>query len=157
MVDPALFRSVLGRFAASVAVLTARAANGGDFGMTISAFSSVSLRPPLVLVCVDKTATIYPTLFQTDDIGISLLSESQEECSRRFAEKDVERFEDHEIQRGHRGVVLLKDSHAHLECRITARYDAGDHTIFVAAVERAAALEGRPLLYYRGGYAQLER
>ena len=157
MVDPALFRSVLGRFAASVAVLSARGANGKDLGMTISAFSSVSLHPPLVLACVDKTATVYSTLFETDDIGISLLSEEQEEISRRFAEKDAERFEEHEIVRGHGEVALLKNAHAHLECRIVARHDAGDHTIFVASVDRAAAHEGRPLLYYRGGYAQLER
>ena len=157
MVEPALFRSVLGRFATSVAVLSARGANGKDLGMTISAFSSVSLQPPLVLACVDKAATVYQTLFETDDIGISLLSESQEECSRRFAEKDAERFDEREIQRGHKGVALLRDAHAHLECHIVARHDAGDHTIFVASVERAAAFDGRPLLYYRGGYTQLER
>jgi flavin reductase (DIM6/NTAB) family NADH-FMN oxidoreductase RutF len=157
MVEPALFRSVLGRFAASVAVLSARGANGKDLGMTISAFSSVSLHPPLVLACVDKTATVYPTLFETDDIGISLLSETQEEISRRFADKTAERFEEHEIIRGHADVALLKNAHAHMECHIVARHDAGDHTIFVASVDRAAALEGRPLLYYRGGYAQLVR
>jgi flavin reductase (DIM6/NTAB) family NADH-FMN oxidoreductase RutF len=148
---------VLGRFATSVAVLSARNAKGRDLGMTISAFSSVSLHPPLVLACVDKSATVYSTLFETDDIGISLLADDQEEVSRRFAEKDAERFDEHEIQRGSKEVALLRNAHAHLECRIVARHDAGDHTIFVAAVERAAALEGRPLLYYRGGYAQLER
>jgi flavin reductase (DIM6/NTAB) family NADH-FMN oxidoreductase RutF len=157
MVDQDLFRSVLGRFATSVTVLSARDSKGVDHGMTVSAFSSVSLNPPLVLACVDKTASIYNTLFMTDDIGISVLSEHQESCSRRFAEKDADRFDDLEIQRGARGVALLKGAHAHLECRIVARHDAGDHTIFVAAVENAVALDGRPLLYYRGGYAQLER
>src|SRR5690349_2203077 len=157
MVDQDLFRSVLGRFATSVTVLSARDAKGIDHGMTVSAFSSVSLNPPLMLACVDKTASIYDLLFKTDDIGISVLSENQESSSRRFAEKDADRFEELEIQRGARGVALLKDAHAHLECRIVARHDAGDHTIFVAAVEHAAALGGRPLLYCRGGYAQLER
>jgi flavin reductase (DIM6/NTAB) family NADH-FMN oxidoreductase RutF len=157
MVDPDLFRSVLGRFATSVTVLSARDANGADHGMTVSAFSSVSLNPPLVLACVDKTASIYDILFKTDDIGISILSDKQEECSRRFAEKDADRFDALEIQRGVSGVALLKNAHAHLECRIVARHDGGDHTIFVAAVEQAVALGGHPLLYYRGGYAQLER
>jgi flavin reductase (DIM6/NTAB) family NADH-FMN oxidoreductase RutF len=157
MIDPDLFRSVLGRFAASVTVLSARDADGTDRGMTVSAFSSVSLNPPLVLACVDKTASIYPTLLETTDIGISVLSEHQESCSRRFADKDADRFDDLEIQRGARDVALLKDAHAHLECHIVARHDAGDHTIFVAAVDRAAVFDGRPLLYYRGGYAQLER
>ena len=157
MVDPDLFRSVLGRFASSVTVLSARDAAGNDRGMTVSAFSSVSLNPPMVLACVEKTASIYPTLAITDHIGISILSEEQESRSRRFAEKDADRFDDLEIRRGEHGVALLTGALAHLECRIVARHDGGDHTIFVAAVERAAAHSGRPLLYYRGGYAQLER
>jgi flavin reductase (DIM6/NTAB) family NADH-FMN oxidoreductase RutF len=157
MVDPDLFRSVLGRFATSVTVLSARDAKGVDHGMTVSAFCSVSLNPPLILACVDKTASVYDLLFITDAIGISILSDTQEECSRRFAEKDADRFEPGEIQRGESGVALLKGAHAHLECRVVARHDAGDHTIFVASVESAATLAGHPLLYYRGGYAQLER
>ena len=157
MVDPDLFRSVLGRFASSVTVLSARDAKGKDHGMTVSAFSSVSLDPPLVLACVDKTASIYPTLQTTDQIGISILSETQEACSRRFAEKDADRFDELEIERGANGVALLKGALAHMECRIVARHDGGDHTIYIASVEKAAALSGRPLLYYRGGYAQLER
>jgi flavin reductase (DIM6/NTAB) family NADH-FMN oxidoreductase RutF len=157
MVDPDLFRSVLGRFASSVTVLSARDAAGNDHGMTVSAFASVSLDPPLILACVDRTASIYPTLRETDFIGVSILSDAQESCSRRFAEKDADRFDDLEIQRGVHGVALLIGALAHLECRIVSRYEAGDHTIFVAAVEKAAALSGQPLLYYRGGYAQLER
>jgi flavin reductase (DIM6/NTAB) family NADH-FMN oxidoreductase RutF len=157
MVDPDLFRSVLGRFASSVTVLSARDAAGADHGMTVSAFASVSLDPPLVLACVDRTASIYRTLFETDFIGISILSEKQESGSRRFAETDGDRFDDLEIHRGEHGVVLLGGALAHLECRIVARHEGGDHTIFVASVERAVALDGRPLLYYRGGYAQLER
>ena len=157
MVDPDLFRSVLGRFASSVTVLSARDAHGADHGMTVSAFSSVSLSPPLVLACVDRTASIYPTLFETDAIGISILSEEQEALSRRFAEKDADRFDDTEIERGSLAVALLRNAVAHLECRIVARHEAGDHTIFVAAVERAATFDRRPLLYYRGGYAQLDR
>lgn len=157
MVEPDLFRSVLGRFASSVTVLSARDSTGKDYGMTVSAFSSVSLEPPMVLACVDKTASIYPTLLVTDVIGISILAEGQESCSRRFAEKDADRFDDLEIQRGARGVALLRDALAHLECRIIARHDGGDHTIFVAAVEQARAFDGSPLLYYRGGYAQIGR
>lgn len=157
MVEPDLFRSVLGRFASSVTVISARDAAGRDHGMTVSAFSSVSLEPPLVLACIDRTASIYETLMKTEFIGVSILSESQESCSRRFAEKDADRFDDLEIVRGTHGVALLKDALAHLECRIVSRHDGGDHTIFIASVEQAAAHGGRPLLYYRGGYAQLER
>jgi flavin reductase (DIM6/NTAB) family NADH-FMN oxidoreductase RutF len=157
MVEPDLFRSVLGRFASSITVLSAVDAAGQDHGMTVSAFASVSLDPPLVLACVDKTASIYPTLLKAEHIGISILAEQQESCSRRFAEKDADRFDDLDVRRGTSGVALLVGALAHLECRITQRHDGGDHTIFVASVEHAEALNGRPLLYYRGGYAQLER
>lgn len=156
MVGPDLFRTVLGRFASSVTVLSARDAHGVDHGMTVSAFCSVSLDPPLVLVCIDKTASIHPSLLAIEHVGISVLAEHQEECSRRFADKDADRFDTLEIVRGAQGVALLRGASAHIEGRIVARHDAGDHTIVVAAVEKAAAFDGHPLLYYRGGYAKLE-
>jgi flavin reductase (DIM6/NTAB) family NADH-FMN oxidoreductase RutF len=157
VVHPDLFRSVLGRFASSVTVLSARDASGRDRGMTVSAFASVSLSPPLVLACVDRVASIYPTLMTAEWIGISILAENQEAHSRRFADPDADRFDDLEIERGGHGTALLIGAAAHLECRIVARHEGGDHTIFVAAVEEAATHSARPLLYYRGGYAQLER
>jgi flavin reductase (DIM6/NTAB) family NADH-FMN oxidoreductase RutF len=157
VIDPDLFRSALGRFASSVTILSARDASGRDHGMTVSAFASVSLDPPLVLACVDHVASIHPTLMKQDWIGISILSEGQEAASRRFADPDADRFDDLEIQRGEHDVALLGGASAHLECRIVARHEAGDHTIFVASVEHAVVHPGRPLLYYRGGYAQLER
>jgi flavin reductase (DIM6/NTAB) family NADH-FMN oxidoreductase RutF len=90
--------------------------------------------------------------------GVSILSSRQEEYSRRFAaDDDVSRFDGIAYTRGDSGAVLLDDALAHMECSITAHYDAGDHTIFVADVEHASPRDGRPLLYYRGGYAQLER
>jgi flavin reductase ActVB len=155
MIDPDLFRSVLGRFACSVTVLSARDANGKDYGMTVSAFSSVSLKPPLVLACVDKTASIYATLFVTDYVGISVLSASQKATSNRFAEKDADRFDDLPVKRGQHGVALLTDALAHLECRIMQRHDAGDHTIFLGLVEKAEAFGGFPLVYFRGGYHEI--
>ncbi|MEO5567518.1 MAG: flavin reductase family protein [Gemmatimonadaceae bacterium] len=157
MIASNLFRNVLGRFASSVTVLSVRDEAGADHGMTVSAFASVSLDPPLILVCVDKAASIYPALFVARFIGISILAEEQEPASRRFAEKDSDRFDDLEIERGEQGVALLVGALAHLECHVVARHDGGDHTIFVAAVEKASAHQGRPLLYYRGGYTQLER
>jgi flavin reductase (DIM6/NTAB) family NADH-FMN oxidoreductase RutF len=157
VIDPDLFRSALGRFASSVTILSARDDAGRDHGMTVSAFASVSLSPPLVLACVDHAASIHPTLMQGDWIGVSVLSEDQEAASRRFADPDADRFDDLEIQRGEHGVAFLGGASAHLECRIIARHPGGDHTIFVASVEYAAVYAGRPLLYYRGGYAQLER
>jgi flavin reductase (DIM6/NTAB) family NADH-FMN oxidoreductase RutF len=160
MIDSNTFRSVLGRFASGVTIVTTRDDAGGDHGMTVSAFCSVSLEPPLVLVCIDHAASMY-TLLERDGrcrFGISILSSEQEAYSRRFAiDPDTGRFDGIAYNRGDSGVVLLDDALAHLECRVLEFHDAGDHTVFIAEVERAEARHGRPLLYYRGGYAQLER
>ncbi len=156
-IDSDTFRAVLGRFASGVTILTARSSDGHDHGMTVSAFCSVSLTPPLVLACVDHTAKMHDLLLQQDAVGVSILSSAQEALSRRFAELESDRFEGLGYARGESGVVLFEDALAHLECRVRDRYPAGDHTVFVCEVERAETRQDRPLLYYRGGYAQLER
>lgn len=157
--DADTFRSVLGRFASGVTIITARTPDGDDRGMTVSAFCSVSLDPPLVLFCVDRAAELHPVLDVGVHVGVSILSRDMERYSRRFADADarIQRFEGVGFARGERGVVLVDDALAHLECRVTERHEAGDHTIFVAAVERARPLDGEPepLLYFRGGYALL--
>jgi len=157
--DPDTFRSVLGRFASGVTILTARDAAGVDHGMTVSSFSSLSLEPPLVLFCVDHAASMHSLLVSDPPpaCGISILSSKQEGYSRRFADESEQRFDGIAYRRGEQGVVLLDDALAHLECSIIQRVEAGDHTVFVARLDRAEPLHGRPLLYYRGGYAQLER
>lgn len=154
-IDPDEFRSLLGRFASGVTILTTRA-GGKDHGMTVSAFCSASLEPPLVLACVDRSADMYAILSQASHFGISILSGGQEALSRRFAELPAGRFDGIGFTRGETGVVLLDDAIAHLECRRLERYDAGDHGVFLGEVERGAAFDARPLLYYRGGYTALE-
>ena len=156
-IAPDAFRAVLGRFASGVTVLTARDRDGRDHGMTVSAFCSVSLSPPLVLACIDREAEMLDILPHATHFGISVLCETQEAVSRRFAELPEGRFEGIGFTRGESGVALLDDALAHLECRVVNRYEGGDHVIFVAQVEHARTEPGRPLLYYRGGYAQLER
>ncbi|MDB4875082.1 MAG: flavin reductase domain protein FMN-binding protein [Gemmatimonadetes bacterium] len=158
MIDSETFRSVLGRFASGVTIVTARDDAGTDHGMTVSAFCSLSLEPPMVLVCIDHAASMHELLLQHPRFGVSILSSEQEGFSRRFATEDAERFDGIAYSRGECGVVLLNEAVAHLECEVSQHHDAGDHTIFLARVERAEPREGgRPLLYYRGGYAQLER
>lgn len=156
-IDPDTFRAVLGRFACGITIVTTRDEKGTDHGMTISAFCSVSLEPPLILICVAHTASTHPVLMRQEHFGVSMLSSGQEPLSRRFADQESDRFEGIGYTRGESGVVLLDDALAHLECEVVQRYDAGDHTLIVGRVERAAAHQHRPLLYYRGGYAQLER
>lgn len=159
MIDAETFRSVLGRFASGITILTARDEHGGDHGMTASAFCSLSLEPPLVLFCVDHAASMHELLLTHPTIGISVLSSEQEPHSRRFASDEDDRFDGIAFTRGEHGVVLLDAALAHMECRIVQHYDAGDHTMFIAEIDRAApqANDSRPLLYYRGGYAQLMR
>lgn len=159
MIDADTFRSVLGRFASGVTILTARDASGTDHGMTASAFCSLSLDPSLVLFCVDRTASMHDFLVTHPMVGVSVLSADQEVHSRRFAADEDDRFDGIAFTRGESGVVLLEAALAHMECRVIRHHDGGDHTIFIAEVDHATtrAAEGRPLLYYRGGYAQLAR
>lgn len=158
MIDPATFRSSLGRFATGVTVVTARDRRGVDHGMTVSAFCSLSLEPPLVLACVGEDASLSPILGEVEQIGISILSSDQEDMSRRFADREeTTRFEGVAFTRGENGVALLDEALTHLECRVVRRHREGDHTILVAEVNRATTFPGRPLIYFRGGYGQLER
>jgi len=155
--DPDDFRSVLGRFASGVTVVTTRDAEGRDHGLTVSAFCSLSLDPPLVIVCVDRTASVYPVLARAEHYAVNILASTQEALSRRFAGKDPNRFEGVGFTRGKTGVALLDDTLAYVECRRVAQHEGGDHTIFVGEVEDGLARSATPLLYYRGGYAQLRR
>ena len=152
------FRSALGRFAVGVTVITTHSADGGDHGMTVSAFCSLSLQPPLILVCIDKTASIYDIITTAPNFAVNVLSMSQEPVARRFSVVDIDRFEGVGFSRGRGEIPVIDDAVTVLECRRTASYDGGDHTIIIGEVEEARWNDsGRPLLYYRGGYAHLER
>jgi len=157
MIDSDTFRAALGRFSCCITILTARDQKGRDHGMTVSAFCSVSLEPPMVLVSVGHDASMHGLMMRAESVGISVLSSVQEPLSRRFADPESDRFDGIGYARGEKGVALLDDALVHLECDVIDRHEAGDHTIIICAVERAEAFDGRPLLYYRGGYAQLER
>lgn len=155
MMDADTFRRLLSRFASGVAIITARD-DDRDVGMTVSAFCSVSLSPPLVLVCVDRSASMHGLLLTHPKLGISIVACAHEEVCRRFADKqETHRFENVSFTRGKSAVALLDDAMAHLECQLVHHCEAGDHTIFIAEVERGAMHEGRPLVYYRGKFAQL--
>jgi 3-hydroxy-9,10-secoandrosta-1,3,5(10)-triene-9,17-dione monooxygenase reductase component len=156
-IDPAHFKSTLGRFASGITVITTRGADGRDHGMTLSAFSSLSLDPPLVLVCIGDAASIAGTMATAEFFAVNVLAEDQEPLSRRFSAKDEDRFESIAMSRGANGLPLLDGALAHVQCRVTARYPGGDHTIIVGEVIETASREGDPLLYYRGGYARLDR
>jgi len=155
-IDQDTFRAVLGRFSSGITIVTVRGANGRDYGMTVSAFSAVSLEPPLVMVCIGEDSSLKPMIAEATHYGVSILASDQEPLSRRFAAHG-ERFDGIGFTRGENGMALIDGALAFLECRIVARHLTGDHTIVVGEVEAASVEDARPLLYYRGGYAQLER
>lgn len=156
-IDADLFRSVLGRFATGVTIVTIRDADGRDHGMTVSAFASLSLEPPMVLVNIGNDATMAAEMRSAESFAVNILHDSQEALSRRFAGPVDDRFADVPLEHGPLGNAILDNVLAWLECRVVARHPAGDHVIVVGEVEAGAARHGRPLLYYRGGYAQIGR
>lgn len=156
--DPDAFRSVLGRFATGVTVVTVADPNRGDFGITVNAFASLSLSPPLVLVCIDHEASVHAVMRTASHFAVNILAADQEAIARRFSVPDAEqRFEGIGYVRGLTGAALLDEVLASLECRLVESVEGGDHTVFIGKVEAAQSRAARPLLYYRGGYAQLER
>ncbi len=157
-VDADTFRSLLGRFASGVTVVTLVDAQGHDHGLTVTAFASLSLEPALVLICVDRTASIHPLLRVTPAFAVNILSANQEPLARRFAATIPDRFDGVGYTRGANGAALLDDALVHLECRRVQELPGGDHTIFLGEVEAGTTRSsGAPLLYYRGGYAQFDQ
>ncbi|MBI4590317.1 MAG: flavin reductase family protein [Candidatus Rokubacteria bacterium] len=149
------FRHVLSHFASGVTVVTTWDAEGRPTGLTVSAFTSVSLEPPLVLVCVDHKAQSYPALRASSRFAVNILAAEHRAVSERFATTNADKFAAVTYQPGPLGLPLLPEALAHLECRTVSAYPGGDHTIFVGEVESAQARQGNPLLYFRGSYSRL--
>lgn len=138
-------------------MVTTKAADGSDEGMTVSAFCSVSLEPPLVLICIEKTASVHEALTRAPRFVVNVLSAKQEQIARRFSTVDIDRFEGVGFSRSLNDIAVLDDVLGVIECDSFALHDGGDHTIIVGEVKAGRAENGTPLLYYRGGYAELER
>lgn len=128
--DPTQFRQLLCRFPTGVTVVTALDAQGRPAGMTASAISSVSLEPPLLLVCVGHQADFHPVLAAAQRFAINVLAADQEHLSRQFAAADRDRFAGVPYRRGPHDVPLLDGVVAHILCDRWSRQDAGDHTVF---------------------------
>lgn len=161
VLGPDEFRRVLGHFTTGVTVVTTWETLGRPTGLTASAVSSVSLDPPLVLVCVDHKAQSYPALLAGGKFAVNILASDQESVARRFASSTLsgaEKFEGVGYRPGSLGLPILKDALAELECTTVHAYQGGDHTIFVGRVEAAdwRGDAGRePLVYYRGQFGRL--
>lgn len=156
-VDRQLFKSVLRHWASGVTIVTTRVGEQLA-GMTASAFSSVSLDPPLVLVCIEKKAHTLPLLAESGVFAVNVLAHDQHELSDRFATtgNEAQRFDGIACRNGPTGAPWLPGTLAVLDCRVTAAHDAGDHVIYVGSVEAAEFAETRePLLHYDACYRGL--
>ncbi len=156
VIPPEEFRRLLGHFATGVTIVTTCDADDRPSGLTVSAFCSLSLDPPLVLICVDHKAQTYPALRGSGRFAVNILRVEDEALSRRFALTSGDKFEGLAFRRSALGVPVLEQSLAHLECVTVGEHVAGDHTIFIGRVEGGRVRGGRPLLYYRGRYGRLE-
>jgi flavin reductase (DIM6/NTAB) family NADH-FMN oxidoreductase RutF len=154
LVDASTFCAVVGHSPSGVSVVTTRDANGCSHGITVSSYASLSLDPPLMLICIDTRSRIHPVLSVARSFAVNILSAEQESLARQFSSRADDRFERVPCSPGESGDLLIADALAFLECRLVNAIRAGDHTIFIGAVSAAGAKDGNPLLRYRGAYTE---
>ena len=155
-IDQQAFKEALRGWASGVTVVTSRS---GDkvHGMTVSAFSSVSADPPLVLVCANRSSITHAIIEEGGVFAVNILASHQQDVSNVFASS---KYEDSRLQRvswtaGKTGAPLIDEALASLECTVASAHREGSHTIYVGRVEAVHTTGAEPLLYYRGGYRSL--
>jgi len=149
------FRRALSCFASGVNVVTTIDAAGELHGLTVSAFCSVSLTPPLVLICIEKTTASHFAFRESGAFVVNILNDSQTDLSEHFAAPFADKFSVLPYRSGISGIAVLENTLATLECRIRHDFDGGDHSIFVGEVESAAVHDGSPLVYFQSNYRKL--
>lgn len=152
-IESAEFRRILGHWSTGVAIICARSPDGSPCGLTANAVCSLSLEPPLILVCVEKTADSHDCIRDAGAFAVNVLAAEHELTARKFAADDgPAKFEGVAYHDSSNGSPVLDDALAWIDCTVHAVYPGGDHTIFVGNVVAGDAVDGEPLLYYRGGY-----
>ncbi|WKK21828.1 flavin reductase family protein [Streptomyces olivoreticuli] len=149
------FRATMARFASGVVVATTRDADGNPHGFTASSFCSVSLDPPLVLVCLARTANSYEAFRSSSACAISILAEDQVGVARRFATKGGDKFGEGGFVELPNGSLGVSGALGVLECSVRDRHAAGDHVILVAEVRGIERGEGGPMVYFGGAFHRL--
>jgi flavin reductase (DIM6/NTAB) family NADH-FMN oxidoreductase RutF len=151
MVEEKRFREVMGQFPTGVTVVTTRGADGAPLGLTVSAFTSVSLDPILVLVCIHREANSHDPILEGGSFAVNMLTSDQADLAIRFSSGSVEeRFAGLEPGESPLGNPLLPGSLAWLDCQVREVYPGGDHSVVLAEVLACHARDGAPLLFYRG-------
>jgi flavin reductase (DIM6/NTAB) family NADH-FMN oxidoreductase RutF len=151
MVSEEKFRYVMGHFATGVTILASRDRSGEPVGLTVNAFTSVSLDPPLVLVCIHEDAEAHGPILQAGHFGLSFLKEEQADLALTFAMSDPkERFAGMEVGNGPAGSPLIPGAMAWVDCQVEETYPGGDHSVILGRVVGCEAEGGDPLLFFRG-------
>jgi flavin reductase (DIM6/NTAB) family NADH-FMN oxidoreductase RutF len=153
-IDDAGFKTAMAHFASGVTVVTTEH-GGKSYGMTVASFASLSLHPPLVLVCIEKAVKTHDAIAAARKFGVSILSSDQADISSRFATRSDEKFAGLDTDRGSLGVPLIRGAITTLECTVREQLSGGDHSIFIGEVVEARTREGAPLLYFRSGYHEM--
>lgn len=155
-VDEQQFKDALGRFASGVTVVTV--ADGDErTGLTVSAFSSLSLEPPYILICINNASSALALLERTKQFAVSILSAEQSDISNRFASHTEDKFDGIKYHLGQSGLPVLDDALVTLECALVNTFPGGDHTIYIGRVDAATVDSSKsPLLYFHGKYGELK-
>jgi flavin reductase (DIM6/NTAB) family NADH-FMN oxidoreductase RutF len=148
-------RQVMGHFATGVTIITTVNKEGQLHGLTANAFTSVSLEPPLLLISVDKKAESWPAFEESKVFTVNILGDDQEALSRKFAVSGGNKFDGVAYRRGANGAAILEGALAFIECTLYAAYEGGDHSLYLGEIQEAAVREGKPLVFFRGGYRNL--
>lgn len=156
-IDPKQFRKALGSFTTGVTVVTTRTAEGKDVGLTANSFNSVSLDPPLVLWSLDRKSSNANAFMAAEHFAIHILASDQENVSSQFAKSGIDRFAGIATERGHAGLPLLVGCSAHFVCRVSYRYEGGDHVIMVGEVMSFDSFGRAPLVFHGGNYGLLTK
>jgi flavin reductase (DIM6/NTAB) family NADH-FMN oxidoreductase RutF len=151
------FKKALQQWASGVAVVATHSARLGNQGMTVTAFASVSMTPPQILVCINESADTGEGIKESERFSVNVLNSGQQDVSNHFAGglSQQERFERADWTAGIQGVPLLNDSIVSLDCRVVEKVHAGTHWIVIGEVENAVCRDGEPLLYFRSQYRGL--
>lgn len=148
------FRQVVGVFPTGVTLVSARGSDGVPWGLTVNSFTSVSLDPPLVLVCIDRASSTHATLTEAPTFTVSILGADQTELATRFAfDPSDSRFRPGEWRSESDGALVPEGAAAWLACDLDAVHEAGDHSILVGRVRSMGLGTGEALVFYRGRYA----
>lgn len=154
-VSAAQLREVMASFPAGVTITTTVAEDGRWWGFTASAFCSLSADPPLVLVCIAKSAECYPTFMAVSQVAIHVLQPDLEHLAMKFATRGADKFTGAGFSLSDRGLPVMQAAAAVLECSVFARYDGGDHTIIVGRVDDTILGAHDPVVYFRRDFHRL--